>query len=309
MQLSRSRDPSGQGGFKAGCLEWAGEDGRPRTFRYISYCGPDAGEGALQEAINELAPQHKRMDALFLSRLDRDRVNGIDWLSGQVAIDTVVIPHAGPGAIIADLLAAKVRGTLSGTLAEARLNPELWFGRRGVLRVVRVNAVPGRGSSGGAAVGTASDGDQPGAGRCVLDGDAGFARFAGPRAAARIIESGTAISPAGASWDFVPRADPRPDGASLFEFELCARSVMGLGNRRRIGAQRLLEALTCRTTLEDLGCYYDFHYPARGISKHDCASMSVCSGSAAGARPEWNSRGDGQGVWQVNSHSSMKRLT
>ena len=52
---------------------------------------------------------------------------------------TVCIPYVGDLVPILDLIEAEKDGTLSGSLIEATIEPESWFGRRGVLRVVRVS--------------------------------------------------------------------------------------------------------------------------------------------------------------------------
>ena len=294
MRVTRTQYPVGQGGFHAGCLEWTGQDGQSRTFRYIYDCGSTTGVDALQDPIMEFASQGKRVDALFFSCLDRDHVNGIDRLFevGNIEVGTVFVPHIGTGATISGLLAAKFDGTLSGALVEARLRPDLWFGRRGVPRVVRVLAAQGGEAPGYGAAGIPRDGGEPDAGKFAMDAGAGFDGAPPGRAGARTIDSGTVISPAPArvaiDWDLVPHVDPAPAGASLDEFESDVRFVMELGGRHRITPKRLLEALTCPSKLDRLKRCSQYLYPWGGTTRHDRASMSLYSGPSADGRSNWN---------------------
>ena len=294
MRVTRTQYPVGQGGFHAGCLEWTGQDGQSRTFRYIYDCGSAEGVDALQDPIMEFASQGKRVDALFVSCLDRDHVNGIDRLFelGNIEVGTVFVSHIGTGATIAGLLAAKFDGTLSGALVEARLRPDLWFGRKGVRQVVRVLAAQGGEAPGDGAAGIPPDDEKPDAANFVLDAGAGIeGPFRSP-AASTTIDSGTVISPAAIpvdiDWDLVPHVDPLPTGARLDEFERDVRYVMELGDRQRITPNRLLEALKCPSRIADLKRCYRFLCYGRGATRHNRASMSLYSGPAADRGSGWD---------------------
>ena len=294
MRVTRTQYPVGQGCFLAGCLEWAGKDGLPRTFRYIYDCGSTTGVDSLQDPIMEIASQGKRVDALFVSHLHRDHVNGIDRLFelGNIEVGTVFVPHVGIGATIADLLAAKFDGTLSGALVEARLRPDLWFGRKGVRQVVRVLAAQGGEAPGDGAAGIPPDDEEPDAAKFVLDAGAGFeGPFRSP-AASTTMDSGTVISPAAIpvdiDWDLVPHVDPLPPGARLDEFERDVRYVMELGDQQRVTPNRLLEALKCPSRIADLKRCYRFLCYGGGATRHNRASMSLYSGPAADRGSDWD---------------------
>ncbi len=312
MRVTRTQYPVGQGCFHAGCLEWAGKDGLPRTFRYIYDCGSTTGVDALEETIVDFASQNRRVDALFVSHLHRDHVNGIDRLFelGNIEVGTVFVPHIGIGATIADLLAAKFDGTLSGALAEARLRPDLWFGRKGVRQVVRVLAAQGREAPGDGAAGIPPDDEEPDAGKFVLDAGAGFeGPFRSP-AASTTMDSGTVVSPAGAQagidWELVPHVDPPPPGARLDEFERDVRSVMELGDRQRITVNRLLEALKCPSRTAGLKRCYRHLYPGGGTARHNRASMSLYSGPSADSGSDWDYQGTDEDVLEERTMQIMK---
>ena len=74
-----------------------------------------------------------------------DHVNGIDRLLGSVSVDTVYIPYVDSVVPMLEILEADAAGALSASLIEAHMDPQSWFGRRGVARIVKVRPSPDAG--------------------------------------------------------------------------------------------------------------------------------------------------------------------
>ena len=85
MEVTRTQYPVGQGCFHAGRIEWGYPDsGSSDDFHYVYDCGSSSGSAVLQDAVVEWPSQVPRLDALFVSHLDTDHVNGIDRLLASV---------------------------------------------------------------------------------------------------------------------------------------------------------------------------------------------------------------------------------
>ena len=85
MEVTRTQYPVGQGCFHAGRIEWGYPDsGSSDDFHYVYDCGSSSGSAVLQDAVAEWPSQVPRLDALFVSHLDTDHVNGIDRLLASV---------------------------------------------------------------------------------------------------------------------------------------------------------------------------------------------------------------------------------
>ena len=143
MEVKRTQYPIGQGCFHAGHVRWTIESSRRSDdFHYVYDCGTSDGSSALQDAILACRSQTSRIDALLVSHLDADHVNGLDRLLGSVSVATVYIPHVSAVAPVLEILEADLEGAVSASLIEALTDPVSWFGRRGVSRIVRVRTSP-----------------------------------------------------------------------------------------------------------------------------------------------------------------------
>ena len=286
MQVTRCQYPIGQGCFSSGRIQSAqGESDSPVDFRYIYDCG-STSQQSLRDAVNRYRKRTTSVDALFVSHLHVDHVNGIDRLLGAVKVGTVYIPYVDPVMPILELIEAEAEGTLSASLVESRIDPESWFGRRGVSRVVRVLA--------------SSDEGQPTAGPV----DVPAPKMAlgppirertperpSPRTSARIsrrakrssMASGSPIriarSRQGHQWILVPHVDPAPASHSrTFMGEI--RTALKLRPRERITSTRLADALRSPTATRDLRNCYERIVPGGSRSRHNRVSMSLYSGPA-----------------------------
>jgi glyoxylase-like metal-dependent hydrolase (beta-lactamase superfamily II) len=138
MWVTREQFTVGQGCFHAGTIGLGRRIGMTSTpFHYVYDCG-SGNTRALLQAIDLYRRQSSSIDARFVSHFDDDHVCGLDRLLAAVAVDTVYIPYLDETVAILDLINAEEDGTLSGSLIEATIEPEAWFGRRGVRRVVRI---------------------------------------------------------------------------------------------------------------------------------------------------------------------------
>ena len=300
MEVTRIQYPVGQGCFHAGRIEWGSPDSRfSDDFHYVYDCGSSSGSAVLQDAVAEWRSQVPRLDALFVSHLDTDHVNGIDRLLASVAVGTVYIPYVDVATHVFDILEAEADGALSASLLEAWLDPGSWFGRRGVARIVRVR--PSRDDGPPAPEPEPVDDDGPGEAPPPSIGSppkAGFDAKTPPRLSPGpigerdyvTIDSGTMVvaNPGtGRPWVLVPHVDPASN-ANRHAFYREVRRVLGLPPRWRLKADRLA------TALRDVGarkrlrqCYQQIISGGSG-RRHNRVSMSLYSGPAPeGERLRW----------------------
>ena len=73
----------------------------------------------------------KKVDALFISHLDKDHVNGLDRLLSLISVDTVFIPYSNDIVSVIDLVGADLENQLSTTLVESEYNPGIVVPEKG----------------------------------------------------------------------------------------------------------------------------------------------------------------------------------
>ena len=195
---------------------------------------------------------------------------------------------------ILDLIEAEVEGELSASLIESRIDPESWFGRRGVFRVVRVLA---SGDEGAPAAEPEDGGDQGLDGResptgeIPLNGGLSASGRTSGRAECSTMTSGTPIGIArlrqGHHWILVPHVDPAPAGhKKAFIREI--REALQLRRRERITSTRLADALRNPTEIRNLRNCYERIVAGGSRGRHNRVSMSLYSGPAGGKNaPSW----------------------
>lgn len=292
MEVTRTQYPVGQGCFHAGCVSWMREDSRsPDDFHYVYDCGSSDGSTTLQDAVVEWQSQTPRLDALFVSHLDTDHVNGIDRLLASVTVDTVYIPYVDAATHVLDIVEADFEGALSASVIEARLAPGPWFGRRGVARIVRVRASrrgepPDREPE-------PFDDDPPDAEdatpiglppKAPFEAKARSGFFTGSigesaletmdSAAMVIVNSGQRHL-----WALVPHVDPASN-AKRHDFYREVRQVLGLRPRRQLHAARLASALRDVSERRRLRDCYERIILGGSDRRHNRVSMSLYSGPA-----------------------------
>lgn len=276
INVTRIQYPVGQGCFHVGALEWHSEPEEGR-FRYVYDCG-SKNKKALKRSVNAMLKQHPKIDALFVSHFHDDHVNGLDTLLASVGANTVFIPHLRVGTTVANLVADAADGALSHSLVQASLNPEEWFGQRGVSRIVRVlPSPPGEAAAVDAGPDDSPEGEEPPyheidwKPRETRDEDAGAPEDP------ETMESGEMLAPDPGSkaldWVLVPHVDPESQ-ADVAGFETEVAKVLGLPNLKSLTAQQLSDALKDANQWEDLKNCYESCFG----KNHNRVSMSVYSG-------------------------------
>ena len=272
MQIRRIQYPVGQGCFHAGDISWEDDSSQePREFRYIYDCG-STKQRALREAINIFHAEASHVDALFVSHLDSDHVNGFDRLLSSVTVDTVFIPYVDNVVPVLDIIEADLDGTLTTALIEASIDPQAWFGRRGVSRVVRV-------------LGSKPDSppDSPINRQEIPEFSQEPAGRPSTRSERLEVNSGYTLPFGGQDkipgWVLVLHVDPAlPEQRG--KFNKAMRTAIGLSRGQRLTAGQLAEALrdsTKRRKLRD--CYEEIISGGSGRN-HNRVSMSLYSGPA-----------------------------
>ncbi len=284
MRVERIQYPAGQGCFHAGHIQSAAdESGVATDFRYIYDCG-STNLRALAGVVDTYRMKGSTVNALFVSHLDADHVNGLDRLLGVVSVDTVYIPYVDQAVSILDLVEADLEGAVSASLIEAKIAPGSWFGSRGVSTVVRL--LPPSDDMQRDVNRNTEDDD--GGGRPPLeptkaswDGGTESAGRSGRRAEEREIRSGVAVETLGngrgLKWLLVPHVDPAP-AERRRQFIKKVRTVLGLRSRQRINARVLAGCLRNTVERKKLRECYEEIVSGGSRRNHNRVSMSLYSG-------------------------------
>ncbi|MHC4454522.1 MAG: MBL fold metallo-hydrolase, partial [Planctomycetota bacterium] len=128
INVIRQQWPIGQGCFANGSISTDN-----RTFTYVYDCGSN-NLNPLRQSIRQLDPNNNLIDALFISHLDSDHVNGIDFLCSSCgySVDTVYLPYLSIIDCLIIIGASLANDSFTWNLAEAVINPRKWFKQRGV---------------------------------------------------------------------------------------------------------------------------------------------------------------------------------
>jgi hypothetical protein len=134
INVIRQQWPIGQGCFANGSISTDN-----RTFTYVYDCGSN-NLNPLRQSIRQLDPNNNLIDALFISHLDSDHVNGIDFLCSSCgySVDTVYLPYLSIIDCLIIIGASLANDSFTWNLAEAVINPRKWFKQRGVNNLVMI---------------------------------------------------------------------------------------------------------------------------------------------------------------------------
>ncbi|MDE0211898.1 MAG: MBL fold metallo-hydrolase [Boseongicola sp.] len=281
MHVTRLQYPIGQGCFHAGIIrEGDAVYHDDHAFHYVYDCGSDDRK-ALGEAIDSYKNQVPHVDALFVSHLDNDHVNGLDRLLSVVKVDTVYVPYVNEVVLVLELIQAELDGALSVSLIEASMDPGNWFRSRGVRRVVGVEESPDDG-----APGTGGDDDPvrpegPRTERKIDSelGDPNVQEATGMGSGIEVVASGyrVPIRDRSLNWALVPHVDPAPrERLDRFEEEL--RKTLGLSAEEPVTSTQLANAMREKSERERLRECYDEIVPGGARRMHNRVSMSLYSG-------------------------------
>lgn len=295
MRIVRDQYPVGQGCFNAGTISFGGPIGEEtKHFRYVYDCG-SSNQRAMRAAIDRCKSQTSFIDALFVSHLDDDHVSGLDRLLAAVKVDSVYIPYVDNLVPILDLLEAEKETALSVSLIEATIDPESWFGRRGVKRVIRVSGGNDLPPDGPYIPFPGEPPDDP----IPKDASLHFKELpyaprrlrrgiTGERSELLQMEPGDSIAIFAANrlldWLLLPYVHPAPRERRV-AFRKAMRTTLDLKARQRLTATRLADALRSRHERELLRECYDEIIAGGARRMHNRISMSLYSGPT-GRRPE-----------------------
>jgi beta-lactamase superfamily II metal-dependent hydrolase len=312
MWAMRHHYPVGQGCFHAGTIGF-GDPIRQESnqFRYVYDCG-SSNQQAMRAAIEQYKSQTSFIDALFISHLDDDHVSGLDRLLAGVKVDTVYIPHIENMFPLLDLLEAEKDGALSASVIEAAIEPEAWFGRRGVRRVVRISGAADFPPDGL----PVPEPDGPPEDFPTRDGSLTFKEYPQPPRRIRreiagersellqMVPGGSVVILADGrilDWLLLPYVDPAPRERRA-AFRKAVRTALGLEGRLPLTAARLADALRDRHERDHLRDCYDDIIAGGARRMHNRVSMSLYSGPT-GQRPnqEWERHVETDG-WVKPSH-------
>ena len=302
IKATRVQYPVGQGCFHAGRIKWK-LGSKKGDFRFVYDCGSQVGvsksESALKKSIDAYAENSKKIDALFVSHLDSDHVNGLDYLLTKIgSVDTVFLSHLSLAARVADIVAADPAHAMFRSFVEASLNPAAWFGQRGVSRIVMV--APATPVEGGAS--DEGGEDVPG-GDVPEDAEVSWeARQSGDgveetrTAVEKEMKAGQMVAPGrgakGVNWVLVPHVDPVTDDR-LDCFKKAVEKALNVQDISKLTTERLVKALRDtrkrKTDKQDIGEQAKLKkcYTSCFSGTHNRISMSVYSGPRFDSKQKW----------------------
>lgn len=291
MWVRRRQFPVGQGCFHVGSIGLGAPTGGENTLNYVCDCG-STDRAALSAAIQVYAATSQRLQALFVSHLDDDHVSGLDHLLAKVSVESVYIPYVDNVFALIDLLEAEAKGAISASLIEATLEPESWFGRRGIAKVIRVT--PGGGAPPDGLSGVIDS--MPDAGRVILKESlpAKSLKKGKGEMRAELLElaGGTVLAAMTEGlrldWMLYPYVDPAPV-ENRRAFAKAVKNALGISSVKLLSADRIARALRDRQERANLRRCYEQIAPGGARWAHNLVSMSLYSGPAtAQPRMRWH---------------------
>lgn len=98
MELTRVIHPVGQGGF---CTETFTDDSGKEVFNVVYDCGSETEKPrGIISYLEDYYKQIKEIDAVFISHLHEDHINGLDWLLKNVKVRFLFLPQLTPNVVI-----------------------------------------------------------------------------------------------------------------------------------------------------------------------------------------------------------------
>jgi hypothetical protein len=112
------------------------QDGRTQRLSFVFDCGSFDRERRYAEI--DALPSSSDLDLLFVSHLDADHVNGIDFLLARRGVQTVVLPCLDALRLTVVVCRSLDGPGITGDFLQFLKDPVTWFAERGVKRVVFV---------------------------------------------------------------------------------------------------------------------------------------------------------------------------
>jgi hypothetical protein len=278
-----------------------------RTIEIVFDCG-SFNRDALREGIDDI--EADSLDILFVSHLDSDHVNGIDYLMNKKEVETVVIPFLDELETVAMVCRSLSRGGITTDFLRFVGDPIGWFTERGAQRVITVGR-PGLDDEGGG--GGGPEPERPlgepywhhleprrdRTPRCIphsvisygraptleYEGKEAIEVIATPPQAEITLNLGPPA--AVASWTLVPYVHPF-DAAAIGRFQSAVKRAVGVNPRESVATtsfrKRFLSKLVDRNLRKELKACY-----AALSTEHNDVSMSLYSGPIPwAARQSWS---------------------
>ncbi len=286
MKIVRTQWPVGQGCFATGLIDV----GASEPLHYVYDCGARS-LAHLEPLVAAYARKVPEIDALFVSHLDGDHVDGLDTLLARLDATSVYLPYLSAAERLLNLAEAEYEDRrLTSSFVQAQFDPAGWFGRRGVERVVFVRN-GGDGRSPETPPVAPREGGGEGRPRLVETATVTSitAKAAGTAALLEMqIDGFIAVMQGSQARDWILQPYvPRVDDARIRQFESRIRQVLALKDIESIdnaAVERLLKTPTGRTSLRK--CYDEILRDGSG-SRHNAVSMSLYSGPRSDTS-RWN---------------------
>jgi|TARA_R110000803_G_scaffold134285_1_gene201357 hypothetical protein len=288
-QVIRCQHPVGQGGFHTSEIRI--RSSRTEKFTIVYDCGATQND-ALQQSIDWYVNNYEKIDLLVLSHLDNDHVQGLDQLLTHISVDTVLIPYIDQQVNLADIFRIEAETGTNLNHIEACLEPDVWFGKRGVGRVIRA-----RGNS---------DDDMRAPEEPPRDAgerdELGFSLKVDKNKLKQVRKQKSAqaelsdlapgsclgISHPSSSidWVLIPYVSSEPS-VKLADFQREVRAILfgSKTTKRRIRSEDLATSLKDRRQRMRLKRAYGRFKPSRARSTHNHVSMSLYSGPMSPFNP------------------------
>jgi len=138
---SRTQHPIGQGFFHSGEVKF--DDS---VYCYVYDCGSEK-RSVLNDSIEEYCSKmgnRSELDALFVSHLDSDHVNGLDQLLSRRVARRVFLPYLSPQDSLILFSQSISDGSASVSSGKIFSDPASWFRDRGTSEIIFVNGGPPR---------------------------------------------------------------------------------------------------------------------------------------------------------------------
>lgn len=279
MQVTRTQWPVGQGCFASGTIESTAS----RTINYVYDCGA-RNRRHLEPLVRGYTDQTAQIDALFVSHLDADHVDGLDILLARARVQTVYLPYLDIVDLLMKIVEAEDNGELTGSFAQATLNPAGWFGDRGVERVVLIRNGGGDAPDGFTPL--TGEPDRPPEGPLYLKESGVSAELPMDRSTGSsetpllqmtVGNALTVVSQFHTHWILVPYVPPvDPHRVSKFEAGICG--ILGVRDYAEVTVDLLSQKLRTRSGRRDLRNCYDAIIKNGATTNHNRISMSLYSG-------------------------------